>query len=175
MSATAAAIPPFDPRAPRNLFYRAMVVFVRTRAGRAFGIRVASRVDPLLMRLTGGRLGVALVFPIAVLTTIGARSGEPRQAAVLYFNEGEGVILIASNWGRDKHPAWYHNLRANPEAVLQRGGRRARYIAEEILDEGQRQHLFALADLVYAGFADYREETAASGRRIPVMRLRARS
>lgn len=124
------------------------------------------------MRLTRGRLGVALVFPIALLTTIGARSGELRQAAVLYFSDGEDMILVASNWGRDRHPAWYHNLRANPTALLERGGLRSRYSAEEVLDDSDLQHLFALADLVYPGYSDYRVRAAATGRRIPVMRLR---
>ena len=60
-------------------------------------------------------------MPFASMTTTGAKSGEPRTAAVIYFHDGDDVILIASNYGGTRHPAWYHNLKANPTAILQRG------------------------------------------------------
>ena len=110
-------------------------------------------------------------MPFASMTTTGARSGEARTAAVIYFNDGDDVILIASNYGGTRHPAWYHNLRANPTARLQRGGRAATYTAAEVTDEGEREHLFVLGDRVYPGYAQYRVRTAAMGRRIPIMRL----
>ncbi len=106
------------------------------------------------------------------MTTLGARSGAPRTAAVFYFTDSDDVILVASNFGQDYHPAWYHNLVADPEATLERGGVRARYTAVEVQDDPERERLFALADKVYAGYADYRARTAAIGRRIPLMRLR---
>lgn len=169
----ASKIPPYDPRAPRPFYARWLEVFGRTPAGLRFGKTILARVDPLLLRLSGGRLGLFVGAPTAALTTIGARSGAPRTAAIFYFTDGDDVILVASNFGQDHHPAWYHNLLAHPEATLERGGVRAVYSAEEVLDEGERERLFALADLVYAGYADYRARTAAIGRRVPVLRLRA--
>jgi deazaflavin-dependent oxidoreductase (nitroreductase family) len=164
-------IPPFDPNATRGPVYRAMSAFVRSKSGRTIAINFAARTDPFLLKVSRGRLGMGLVMPTAGLTTVGAKSGLRRSAAVLYFSDGADVILIASNFGRERHPAWYHNLSANPEAVVERGGRSARYRAAEVTDELERERLFALADKVYAGYADYRDRTAAVGRRIPIMRL----
>jgi deazaflavin-dependent oxidoreductase (nitroreductase family) len=164
-------IPAFDPDAPRGPFYRTIDRFIRTRAGRAFGVTVAARIDPVLLRLTRGRLAAGMVLPTAVLRSTGARSGEPREAAVLYFSDGPDVVLIASNWGQARHPSWYHNLRAHPEASLERGGARGRYLAAEVVDDAERERLYAAAIRVYQGYADYRAETEAVGRRIPLMRL----
>ena len=62
-------------------------------------------------------------MPFASMTTTGARSRTTaRSTAVIYFNDGDDVILIASNYGGTKHPAWYHNLKAHPRATLRRGG-----------------------------------------------------
>jgi deazaflavin-dependent oxidoreductase (nitroreductase family) len=80
--------------------------------------------------------------------------------------------VIASNYGGDHHPAWYHNLKAHPAALLAQGDRTGSYIASEVMDEHERERLFAVAERVYGGFADYRERTAKIGRRIPIMRLR---
>ena len=82
------------------------------------------------------------------------------------------MILIASNYGGARHPGWYHNLKAHPETGLQRAGRCGRYVAEEVVDETERERLFVLGHRVYSGFAQYRVRTAEIGRRIPIMRLR---
>jgi deazaflavin-dependent oxidoreductase (nitroreductase family) len=170
MSAT--GIPNFDPDAPKGLLARGMDRFIRSKAGRLLAMKVATRVDPVLLRISHGRIGMGLTLPSANLTTRGAKSGLPRTVAVLYFSDGPDVILIASSFGREKHPAWYHNLKANPQAVLERSGATGRYEAEEVHDEAERERLFAQADKVYSGYADYREMTAAVGRRIPIMRLK---
>ena len=167
----AEGIPRFDPRAPRPRYARWLEAFARTRIGRSFGINVVARLDPLLLKASGGRLGLFVGGPTASLTTIGAHSGVPRTAAIFYFSDGEDVILVASNFGQDHHPAWYHNLKAHPRATLSRSGVTAQYIAEEVDDEGERARLFELADALYQGYADYRERTAAVGRRVPIMRL----
>jgi deazaflavin-dependent oxidoreductase (nitroreductase family) len=137
-----------------------------------FLIWVAADLDPFLHGWTRGRFGRLVPMPFASMTTTGARSGQPRTAAVLYFNDGDDVILIASNFGGTRHPAWYHNLKAHPDATLQRGGRSGDYVAAEVTDEAERERLFALGHHVYPGFAQYRVRTAQIGRRIPIMRLR---
>jgi deazaflavin-dependent oxidoreductase (nitroreductase family) len=163
-------VPHVDPLRRRGAFYRGYTRFLRTGAGRWTAIQ-AARVDPHLLRVTGGRVGAGLVLPSLNITTTGAKSGEPRTATLLYFSDGDDVILIASSFGRDKHPAWYHNLKAHPDATLERSGRAGRYRAAEVDDEAERERLFGLADKIYGGYADYRERTAKIGRRIPIMRL----
>jgi deazaflavin-dependent oxidoreductase (nitroreductase family) len=167
----ASGIPPFRPGtdggAGARVVQRALAVGPIRRVAVDFG-RYA---DPLLHRLTRGRFGVRMGMPFASMTTTGARSGQPRTAAVLYFTDGQDVILIASNWGRARHPAWYHNLKANPLASLARGERSGTYCANEVTDEAERERLFGLADSVYPGYADYRARAANIGRRIPLMRL----
>jgi deazaflavin-dependent oxidoreductase (nitroreductase family) len=128
--------------------------------------------DPVLHWMTRGRFGDRLVMPFASMTTTGARSGQPRTTAVLYFSDGDDVIVIASNFGGEYHPAWYHNLKAHPETVLSRGEHRGTYNAVEVTDDAERERLFALVGHLYAGFSDYRERTARVGREIPIMRLR---
>jgi deazaflavin-dependent oxidoreductase (nitroreductase family) len=165
-------IPRVDPLVPANAATRwVRRAFDIGPIGR-FLIRIASKLDPFMHWWTRGRFGHLVPMPFASMTTTGAKSGQPRTTAVLYFNDGDDLILIASNWGGTRHPSWYHNLSAHPDAVLQRGGRSGRYMAEEVVDEAERERLFGLGHRVYAGYAQYRERTAAIGRRIPIMRLR---
>jgi deazaflavin-dependent oxidoreductase (nitroreductase family) len=164
-------VPRVDPRAKRGPANRAFSRFMRTDQGRWFAINVAARVDPHLLRATRGFVGFGLMLPSANLTTTGAKSGTPRTATILYFTDGADVILVASSFGRDRHPAWYHNLKAHPEATLERAGRSGRYVATEVDDEAERTRLFGLVDQLYPGYADYRDRAGAIGRRIPIMRL----
>src|SRR6185437_5338707 len=83
--------------------------------------RVMHRVDRPVHRLTRGRhtLGSLLSgLPVVMLTTVGARTGRPRTVPVLGIPVGNGVAVIASNWGQRRHPAWYYNLRSHPEAQV---------------------------------------------------------
>jgi deazaflavin-dependent oxidoreductase (nitroreductase family) len=81
-------------------------------------MNVAPRVDPWLLAKTRGRLGMGLMLPSALLTTTGAKSRRWRTNAVLYFHDGPDVVVIASNYGTDKHPSWYHNLVAHPQVQI---------------------------------------------------------
>lgn len=158
-----------DPLRDHGLLTRAQHAFGRTRAGRWYGIHVAAPADAFLLRRTRGRLRLAGSLPTALLGTTGAKSGLPRENPILYFHDGDDVILTASSFGREKHPAWYHNLRAHPCCTL--NGHR--FTAAEVLDEAERERLFTLACRVYPGYADYRARTDAIGRRIPILRLTA--
>lgn len=129
------------------------------------------RIDPILLRLTGGRLSTGLLLPTALLQTRGARTGEPRGNAVIYFHDGERVTIFASKAGRPGNPAWFYNVRANPDVVF--GGQRFR--VEMVSDQAERDRLWALADRVFPAFAAYRVNAAAAGRRIPVIQLLPRS
>lgn len=119
------------------------------------------------MKVTRGRFSSAGPLPAALLETRGARTGRPRRTATLYFHDGERVTIIASKAGRPEHPAWYHNLRANPDVLY--GGLPFR--AELIEDEAESKRLWELADRVFPPFARYREWAAQAGRTIPIVQL----
>ena len=124
-----------------------------------------------MLRLTRGRLGMGMMLPTALLETTGARTGAPRSNGVIYFHDGERPTIVASKLGMPEHPAWFHNLRANPDVVF--GGEPFR--AEVVTDEQERARLWALADNVFAPYATYRERAARSGRTIPIVQLRRRA
>jgi deazaflavin-dependent oxidoreductase (nitroreductase family) len=164
----APVIPANDPDAPRSRAYRATAWLTGTRAGRRLAIELAARVDPWLLRRTNGRLSTTPHVRQVLLTVPGRRSGEPRTTPLLYFTQGDEVILVASSFGRDAHPAWYLNLRSHPEATLTSKGASARYVAREETDEAERERLLALAARMFSAYGGYVERTR---RRIPVMRL----
>lgn len=156
-----------DPARAASPLSRASAAFANSRLGRFFSVHVLWKVDPWLMRVTHGRLGLGIGVPTALLETTGARSGERRANAVIYFHDGDRVTIVASKLGMPEHPAWFHNLRANPEVVF--GGAPMRAAAVE--DEGERERLWALADRVFAPYAVYRREAAEAGREIPIVQL----
>ena len=87
-------------------------------------------------------------------------------AAPFYFHEGRDVIAVASNFGRRRQPHWYYNLVANPGCEL--GGDAFR--ATEVTDPFEHTRLYRLAERSYAGYIDYRANTAMVGRQIPILR-----
>ena len=159
-----------DPTRPRGWFYRAYARFSGSRLGLFISRHVAWKLDPYLLRLTRGRLGMALVLPTALLETRGAKSGALRRNAVIYFHDGDRVTIVASKAGADHHPAWFHNLRAHPDVTF--GGIPMR--ATVVADEAERERLWALADNVFAPYATYRRDAAKVGRTIPIVQLTAR-
>jgi deazaflavin-dependent oxidoreductase (nitroreductase family) len=156
-----------DPQAHRGMAYRSYARLVGTRPVGWLSRKVGWRIDPLLMRLTGGRLGTGLLLPTALLETRGARTGRRRRNGVIYFHDGERVTIIASKLGLSQHPAWFHNLRTNPDVTL--AGRPFR--AEVIDDEAARARLWQLADRVFPPYATYRARARRSGRTIPIVQL----
>jgi deazaflavin-dependent oxidoreductase (nitroreductase family) len=159
-----------DPNRPPGLFSRAYAALANTRFGRFMSVHVVWRLDPYLMRVTRGRLGMGLVVPTALLETRGAKSGALRRNAVIYFHDGDRVTIVASKLGLPSHPAWFYNLQAHPDAIL--GGIPMRTAVVD--DEAERQRLWALADRVFAPYAAYRREAAKAGRTIPIVQLTAR-
>jgi len=93
---------------------------------RVLGPKVFAKADRWVLYRTKGRLTAAgpPLFPTMVLTTTGARSGEPRRVALVYLPDGTGGLVVASNFGREKHPAWSANLLAHPEVEVAAGGER---------------------------------------------------
>lgn len=156
-----------DPMVTPGALRRGYVAFLRTPPGRWTAINIAARVDPWLLARSDGRVGMALMLPNALLEAKGAKSGAPRTCPVLYFHDGDDVILVASSFGREKDPAWSYNLKAHPDCRL--GGES--FTAALVPDEAERERLWALADRVYPGYADYRVRAGRVGRTIPIFRL----
>jgi deazaflavin-dependent oxidoreductase (nitroreductase family) len=163
-------LPYVDPGKRPGSIYRAYAWLVGTRAMGWLSRRLVWKLDPLLLRLSGGRLGMGLVLPTALLETRGARSGRLRRNGVIYFHDGERVTLVASKLGLPRHPAWFHNLRVNPDVKL--GGKPFR--AEVIDDQSERARLWQLADRVFPAYAAYRERAGRAGRTIPIVQLTPR-
>ncbi len=159
-----------DPNRPRSLFSRTYAWFSSTRLGRFISANVVWKVDPYLLRATRGRVGMGLVLPTALLETRGAKSGAVRRNAVIYFHDEDRVTIIASKAGDEKHPAWFHNLRAHPDVTF--GGIPMR--ATVVSDEAERHRLWTLADRVFAPYATYRRDAAKANRTIPIVQLTAR-
>jgi deazaflavin-dependent oxidoreductase (nitroreductase family) len=93
---------------------------------RVLGPKVFARVDRWLLHRTKGRLTVTgpPLFPTMALTTTGAKTGERRRVALVYLPDGDGALVVASNFGRERHPAWSANLLAHPEVEVAAGGER---------------------------------------------------
>lgn len=92
--------------AVRRVSSGAPTPLANTPLGRWLSVHVVWKLDPLLMRATGGRLGMGLGLPTALLETRGAKSGALRRNAVIYFHDGERVTIVASKLGLPSHPAY---------------------------------------------------------------------
>ncbi|MFO7661156.1 MAG: nitroreductase family deazaflavin-dependent oxidoreductase [Chloroflexota bacterium] len=130
-------------------------------------------LDRAVIRLSDGRTSAAALFtglPIIALTTTGARSGRPRTVPLVGIPDDERLILIASNWGQERHPGWYHNIRANPQVTVRYDGQEAEYTAREVSGE-EREAYWKRATTLYPG---YRQYAVRTGREIPIMVLERR-
>jgi deazaflavin-dependent oxidoreductase (nitroreductase family) len=132
--------------------------------------RLLHHADAFLLRLTGGRLDFTRLsgLPVIELTTTGAKSGKLRTLPLAGLPEGNKLVLIASNFGRARHPAWYHNLKANPECAVRKNGKTGTYIARET-EGAERDRCWQMAVSYYLGYEAYRQR--AGNRRIPVIVL----
>ncbi len=163
-------IPAVDPRRSQTGLLGLATRVALSKPGTWFYSRVAARVDPWLIRKSHGRVSsVRGLLPVVLLTVRGARTGVERTVPLVYFTDGGEVILIASSFGRPSYPAWYHNLKANPEVTLEAKGRSGRFLARET-DGEDRARLYELAKQLYSGYGNYEERTEGI-RHVPVMRL----
>jgi deazaflavin-dependent oxidoreductase (nitroreductase family) len=119
-------------------------------------------------RANHGRVGGPFQgAPMVVLTTTGAKSGQPRTVPLVYLADSERVIVFASKAGAPTNPDWYHNLVAHPRVSVELGDDAFEADATVIRGD-ERDRLYALQVSVMPGFAEYQEKTA---RRIPVVAL----
>lgn len=119
-------------------------------------------------RAKGGKVsGMFAGAPLLLLTTTGARSGQPRVAPLVYSTDNGRLVVIASKGGAPTHPDWFHNLRANPEVTVEVGTES--FPARATIPEGaERQRLFDQMAAQMPGFAEYQRNTT---RRLPVIVL----
>ncbi|BCN42503.1 nitroreductase [Prescottella equi] len=136
-------------------------------------IKWMSKTNVKLYRATGGRLGgkwrVGSAFPwgipVCLLTTTGRKSGQPRVSPLLFLEDGDRVILVASQGGLPKNPMWYLNIRANPEVTIQIKSR-IRTMRARVATDQERAELWPRLVDMYADFDNYQSWT---DRQIPVV------
>jgi len=133
--------------------------------------RVVGRVHTAIYRATGGRVGASAGgITNLLLTTTGRRSGEPRTVPLAYIADGDRFVVVASNGGSDRPPAWWGNLRRTPTATVQIGPRIVQVVAREATPE-EHAVLWPRLTSVNPFFAQYERITT---RRIPVVVLEPR-
>ena len=125
----------------------------------ARGLRWIGKFNVPLYRLSGGRVGGRInKAPVLLLTTTGRKSGQKRTAPVVYLANGESVVVIGSNAGHNRTPAWSLNLKANPEAEIE-VGRERRAVRARVADGEERAELWRKHNEQYSGFDEYEART----------------
>jgi deazaflavin-dependent oxidoreductase (nitroreductase family) len=120
---------------------------------------VFTPADKLVLRLTGGRRGLGPgVAPQLLMTTHGRKSGKPRSNPVLYLRDGERFVVVASNYGRERHPGWSYNLTADPKATIQIGDTSRDVVARRATDEEFARYWPKLLR-IWPGWRKYRTMT----------------
>jgi deazaflavin-dependent oxidoreductase (nitroreductase family) len=133
-------------------------------------VRTLHHLDHAVYRLTRGRATfVSLVtgLPIVMLTTTGAKSGQRRTLPLVALPDGDRVVIIASNYGQERNPSWYYNLRANPRASITLDNVTREVVARELEGE-EREREYARGIDIYPGWTQYRRR---ANRQIPVIEL----
>jgi deazaflavin-dependent oxidoreductase (nitroreductase family) len=129
------------------------------------------RIHPRLYRLSGGRIGGKIMgLPVLLLTTTGRKSGRSRTNALTYLPRGDACVVIASCLGEPRHPQWWLNLRARPEATVLVGRERRDVRAREA-EGAEREDLWRAMATVTPDYDEYKKRTT---RRIPVVVLERR-
>lgn len=132
------------------------------------------RLDRAYLRLSKSRTSLTEIFaglPMILLTTTGARSGMARTLPVLCLRDPEKpevIAVTAANWGMEKMPSWYYNLRATPGASVLLDGKQRSFSAREERGE-EYERYWKLAEATYIGMKHYRQRVG--DRRIPIMIL----
>ena len=158
----------------RSRFERLLEKVAASKPGSWFYLNIGNPIDARLLPATNGRLSVTIGQPVLCLEVRGAKSGQIRRTPLLFFQDDGDLVVVASATGRRKHPAWYHNVRANPEVkVYAPGGRSGQYRAQ-IASDSERERLWQVAREFYSGFNVY-EQRVEGQREIPIVVLRRSS
>jgi deazaflavin-dependent oxidoreductase (nitroreductase family) len=133
-------------------------------------LKAMNGVHRVMQKITFGKVGWQVGdMPVVELTTIGRKSGQPRTVLLTSpWQEGDVVVVVASRGGDDTHPAWYLNLRDNPEVeVALKGGPRTKMHAH-VADAEERARLWPLVIKDHKNYAGYQTKTE---REIPLVLL----
>lgn len=136
-------------------------------------IKLGSRLNTQVYKMSGGKVGanwrIGAGFkkpvPVILLTTLGRKSGKPRTVPLLYLRDGANVVVVASQGGMASNPAWYLNLKDNPDVTIQEGKHTTVMRARDATDD-ERQRLWPQLVEIYADFDTYQGWTE---RKIPVV------
>jgi F420H(2)-dependent quinone reductase len=145
-------------------------------------LRAADRSWPVLRRVMAGHTAVYRLTrgvighkvpggpPMLLLDHVGAKSGTRRTSPLVYVRDGDDIVLVASKGGNPKNPAWFHNLKANPETTIQIGSEK-RPVRARIATDEERKRLWPKAVKTYSGYDGYQKRT---DRKIPLVVLERR-
>lgn len=128
-------------------------------------------IDRVLMGVSGGRVSLPKLLaglPVIRLTTTGAKTGKKRTVPLLGLQDDDKWVVVASNWGSDRHPAWYHNLRTNPEVKVTYNNQTGDYVAREATEDEWETYWHQAIDL-YVGYEAYQRRS--DDRQIPIVVL----
>jgi deazaflavin-dependent oxidoreductase (nitroreductase family) len=140
---------------PGNMFYTRLSMAMPQSVFTATG-----KLNVRIYRLSRGRLGNKVgTAPVLLLTSIGRRSGEQRTVPVVFLADGDRHIVIGSNAGHERTPAWSYNLQANPDAQIEIRGRR-RPVHARVAEGEERAELWRKVNEMYEGFDSYDANTS---------------
>jgi len=130
-------------------------------------IKWMSRAQTWLFKTTNGKLGNKFLrgAEVGILTTVGRKTGEPRESPLLFLREGSRIVLVASQSGRATNPMWYLNLVANPRITFRTKAGSHELVAREATDP-ERDEYWPKLDAMYPDFVNYRSYT---DRKIPII------
>lgn len=160
-----------------SLLQKTIQKIASSRPGAWIFARVQHHLDRAFLKLSNNRATMTSLLaglPVVMLTTTGAKSGLPRTVPLLAIEDNldpSTIALVASNWGQKRYPAWYYNLKANPEATGAINGVAKQYSAREV-DGTEYERFWGLATAVYAGYPLYQQRVG--NRHIPVFVLTPR-
>jgi deazaflavin-dependent oxidoreductase (nitroreductase family) len=135
-------------------------------------IKIMSALNIWAYRATGGKIGGKFLrgAPVMLMTTTGCKSGKPRTAPLIYLENGDDLVIVASKGGMSHHPAWYRNLEANPDVEVEIGTERRKMRARRVSDEEKAEFWPGLTQI----YRDYDDYQARTDRNIPVVVLSPR-
>lgn len=142
--------------------------FVMSKAGYQYLLRLAPKIDKVVIPKTGGKMSSAGWKKVGLVTSTGAKSGKASTIPLALIDDGNGLLLIGSNYGRPGHPGWSKNLIVHPDCEVEFRGPRRAYTAA-LLDGDDRAKAWATAVDFYAGYENYKKNCAP--REIRVFRL----
>jgi deazaflavin-dependent oxidoreductase (nitroreductase family) len=135
-------------------------------------LKVMTKATNWAYRASGGRVGGRFLrgAPVMLLTTTGRRTGQPRTAPLIYLEDGDNLVTVASKGGSAKHPLWYRNLRAHPDVEVQIGAGK-RKLRARVASAEEKDRLWPRLTTLYPDYDDYQART---DRDIPVVVLEPR-